>query len=109
MDASLHFFSFLDENEAKPVLSASEFLKANNLQRKKEKQPTSCGSKTRTKPLAEATNVKDSPGFDTPVLGRGLSLDDDIVFDENILLNSTRKSSKSQDRAKVRPTDVQYK
>ncbi|CAB4023549.1 MCM10 homolog [Paramuricea clavata] len=87
-------------NEPKPVLSASEFLKANNVQRKKERQSTSSVSKTRTKSSTESTTSKDSPTPKTPVLGRGLNFDDDVVFDENVPLNFARNSSSNPDKAK---------
>ncbi len=90
-----------EESEPKAVLSASEFLKTNNIQRRKEQQCSSSVAKTRTKSSAEATTAESSSRPRIPVLGRGFNLDDGIVFDENVPLNFARKSSSDLDKAKV--------
>ena len=72
------------------MLTAAEFLKETNIQIRKEQQ-----SRCRSQSSTEEASLK------TPVLGRGLSSDGCIVFDENVPFNLSRTSSNDTDKAKV--------
>lgn len=92
---------FIEETEAKPVLSASQFLKTNAVQLSKARHDTTA-LQTRTKSSAAAATSEVQPNAEKPVLGRGLNCDDEIVFDdENVPLNFTKVSSGNPDKAKV--------
>ncbi|XP_028398003.1 protein MCM10 homolog [Dendronephthya gigantea] len=80
-----------EENDSKPMLSVSEFLKANTTNHK------SSGSKISNKPSTSKGNPS-SPT--TPLLGRGLDFDDDVIFEEKPSINFAIKSSSNPDKAK---------
>ena len=86
-----HIYIFSDVKETRQFVSASEFLKANKLQplAKRKTSPTAATTASRASTQTSSSNALPK----TPVLGRGLSCDDDLIFYENIPLNTSKRST----------------